>query len=663
MSMSSLRTTKPILGPTMTPPPLAASVNAPLRETVSGPRGPRQAVGWRNATRFIRRHVLAFGLIAASGSWALLTGLWDPGSISAGTKGAIEFGASTFVAIIAIVVGHRSDLTDARHAAAMRALEDRRRILGTAVEQTVEAVVITDPDGSILYVNSAFERVTGYAAAEVTGRNPRLLHSGQQSAAFYTAMWATLTAGRPWVGELINRRKDGTLYRDEATITPILDEQGRIATYVAVQRDVTRLRDLESSLDAMALERAAIAASLSALPSDGTLEATAMAICRELVKLPDVDFATLCSFDGPSDVVIVATAGMEMPPGLRLPPTRAGVIRARAAAGTWSETWRNLPDDAFGRAVEAAGARAAALSPIGNGEGQVGLLLIGALSDEHAEHLVERIPALVEFAASAQGLVGGKLLARRDEAAVRARLRAVIDARAYHPVYQPILDLRTGRPIGFEALTRFDDRTPPDEVFAAAQRTGLGDELEAATLNAAVRGSAKLPAGTWLSLNASPGFILSGGLAMILARRTRPVVVEITEHETIADYAPIREAIAVLGADVRVAVDDAGAGHANFHHMVELRPDYVKVDISLIRNVNADLTRQALIVGLLHFARATDGRIIAEGIETEEELATLASLDVHFGQGFLLGRPLPAAGHGQPGRPRAATALPVSIPG
>jgi EAL domain-containing protein (putative c-di-GMP-specific phosphodiesterase class I) len=120
-------------------------------------------------------------------------------------------------------------------------------------------------------------------------------------------------------------------------------------------------------------------------------------------------------------------------------------------------------------------------------------------------------------------------------------------------------------------------------------------------------------------------------------------VLEITEHEAIGAYEPLRAASARLGTDVRFAVDDAGAGVANFNHLVGLRPDFVKIDASLIRGVDTDLSRAALVVGLVHFAAAAGCQVIAEGIETEAEGATVAGLGVLLGQGFLLGRPAEAA--------------------
>jgi EAL domain-containing protein (putative c-di-GMP-specific phosphodiesterase class I) len=204
--------------------------------------------------------------------------------------------------------------------------------------------------------------------------------------------------------------------------------------------------------------------------------------------------------------------------------------------------------------------------------------------------------------------------------------------------------LTSGAPIGFEALTRFHDGTRPDSVFADAGISGVGLDLEVATLARAVAASKDLPAGAWLSVNVSAALIMDRvRLAGILDRRTRPIVLEITEHDAIDDYAAVRAAVDLLGPDIRVAVDDAGAGVANFGHIVELRPDFVKIDVGLVRGVDHDLTRQALIVGLRYFAEATNGWVVAEGVETEEERRTLIGLGLELGQGFLFGRPASAA--------------------
>ena len=209
-------------------------------------------------------------------------------------------------------------------------------------------------------------------------------------------------------------------------------------------------------------------------------------------------------------------------------------------------------------------------------------------------------------------------------------------------MFQPVVELVSGRTVGHEALTRFDDGTRPDEVFADAQAVGLGLELEAACLAAAIKASDALSPETWLSLNASPDLILEPStLRTLIEGQSRQIVLEITEHVAIADYAAVRAALAALGPTVSLAVDDAGAGFASLHHVVELSPRFLKLDISLVRNVDGDPTRQAMIAGLAHFAGRTGCEVIAEGIEEPAELAMLRELGVSLGQGYLLGRPEP----------------------
>jgi PAS domain S-box-containing protein len=127
-------------------------------------------------------------------------------------------------------------------------VEREQARLAAAVEQADEAIVITDPKGTILYVNPSFERVSGYNRAELIGGNPRTLQSGHHDAAFYDVMWSTLRAGQTWHGTLVNRRKDGALYREDAVIQPIFDTAGTLVSYVGVKRDVTREQALEDQL-------------------------------------------------------------------------------------------------------------------------------------------------------------------------------------------------------------------------------------------------------------------------------------------------------------------------------------------------------------------------------------------------------------------------------
>ena len=139
-------------------------------------------------------------------------------------------------------------VVNTRDIAERKALQESQRLLATAVEQAVEAIVITDVWGNIRYVNPAFEKITGFGRQEALGQNPRVLKSGKHDPAFYAAMWKTLVQGEVWHGHMVNQRKDGTLFEEDASITPIRDAAGQIVNYVAVKRDVSHEVQLEAQL-------------------------------------------------------------------------------------------------------------------------------------------------------------------------------------------------------------------------------------------------------------------------------------------------------------------------------------------------------------------------------------------------------------------------------
>jgi EAL domain-containing protein (putative c-di-GMP-specific phosphodiesterase class I) len=270
----------------------------------------------------------------------------------------------------------------------------------------------------------------------------------------------------------------------------------------------------------------------------------------------------------------------------------------------------------------------------------VGALVIGTFDEGFARTLVEKMPAIVSFSTASSTLLAERMHHMRGRAELCAAIDATLAGAAFHPVFQPIVDLESSTVVGYEALTRFDSGQRPDLCFADAWSVGLGPEMELATLEAAVEVAKRLAPGVWLNLNVSPRLLADPErLRAILWGADRPLVLEVTEHEVIEDYDAVREAIRSLGKDIRLAVDDAGAGVANFGHIIDLRPDFVKLDISLVRRVNANLGRQAMVVGMRHFSRTAGCRLIAEGVETLEEARTLTALGVEFGQGYLLGRP------------------------
>jgi len=232
-----------------------------------------------------------------------------------------------------------------------------------------------------------------------------------------------------------------------------------------------------------------------------------------------------------------------------------------------------------------------------------------------------------------------------DPTAARRRddLADVIARGAFRAVFQPMVALYKSEVVGYEALTRFHDGTPPDHRFTDAGALGLGAELELATVAAAVDAARNLPAGRFVSINVSPEMLTAHQEELETAlgdlHHDRPVVLELTEHDVIHDYVSLRGGLARFEPKVKLSVDDAGAGFSTLRHVVMLEPEYVKLDRSWVSDIHVDPTRQALVAGLSYFARTTGCELVAEGIESDEERDMLTSLDVSLGQGYLLGKP------------------------
>ena len=223
------------------------------------------------------------------------------------------------------------------------------------------------------------------------------------------------------------------------------------------------------------------------------------------------------------------------------------------------------------------------------------------------------------------------------------RTRLILTERSISVALQPIIDVGTRRWIGVEALARFPDGRPPDEVFAEAHASGLGVDLELLALESALSVARHLPSGVHLSVNASPMLILDPGFARVLhahAPLLGRVVLEITEHAVVDRYGEIHAVLQPLRErGMRLAVDDTGGGYASFSHVLRLRPDVIKLDRSLIADAVGDPAVRALVTAVVLVALEMDASVTAEGIETAEALQVVGSLGVDSAQGYLIGKP------------------------
>jgi EAL domain-containing protein (putative c-di-GMP-specific phosphodiesterase class I)/DNA-binding NarL/FixJ family response regulator len=420
---------------------------------------------------------------------------------------------------------------------------------------------------------------------------------------------------------------------DDYLAKPVaLDElEARVRAQLRIHAAWTQAFDQEAT------ERRAMTAALLRVPGDGSPERTARALVAELTPALGLEALAILTLSPEGTVIPLAVGGSwvgRFRPGHPIPPDLARRLRERTAQDPW------VLDEPIDKDERTPRAGMVAALPLEGHAGRFGLLM---LRDARGPHRVtgfaRRLPLFLELAEITAAVLRPGLEAGEAHLRARAEIENIIATRAFTPNFQPVVTLIDRAVVGYEALTRFAGGVLPDVRFAEATRLGLGHELERATLAAAVQAGRGLPVGAHLALNVSPTFVLASmDLSALLAGSGRDIVLEITEHAPVDDYEALRAALGRIEPPVAVSVDDAGSGYASLRHILALRPAYVKLDLSWVRDIDADRARQVLVAGLAHFAAETSCQIIGEGIETEAERSTLLRLGVPLGQGYLFGR-------------------------
>ncbi|MHB8959408.1 MAG: EAL domain-containing protein [Candidatus Limnocylindrales bacterium] len=546
--------------------------------------------------------------------------------------------------------GHRAvevTLEDLRPMLEARVASDR---LAGIVESAGDGILTVDLDDRVLSWNASAERIFGWTADEIVGQPiGRIIPPARRPE--HDGWLPRLLAGETISGIETERvHRDGTPRQVVVTLSPLLGPGGSVVGVSAIERDVTEARRMQVRLDADARQRRTVRDALAHLTAGPTVEATADVICETVSGVEAFAHAAVLAF-APDDIASVLSLwiGRQPRPDLRAQINwHAGrssqALVARAQSGPWTESV-TAADSSYRSMLTGAGIEDLAFVPLAV-EGEILGLLVTVPRRLGASISDEDLAALADLGAAAAAVIGWQLAARRADEVERQHIELVIRESRFSPVFQPIVELSSRLVVGVEALTRFASGIPPDAAFAAAARLGIGPELEAVTLEAALRHAVALPAAQGLHLNVSPRMVLAGTrLEAILDATSRPIALEITEHEEIPDYEALRAAIARLPRTVHVSVDDAGAGFASLRHILELRPDSVKLDRGLVTGIDGDPARQALIAGMVHFARRAGCTLIAEGVETESERQALLDLGVEHGQGYLFGQPAEVGQH------------------
>ncbi len=559
----------------------------------------------------------------------------------------------------------------ARIGIALQVMNDqsRLRLQGAAMGAAANAIVITDAVGRIAWVNDAFTRLSGYSLDEAAGETLRLLRSGEQTDSFYHELWTTIQAGRVWRGELIERRKDGSLYTVEQTITPMRDRGGRINHFVAVHEDITERKKAEAQVRYLSSYDA-----LTGLPNRGLFrQKLIQAIARgEATEQPlAVLFLDLDHFNRVND-----TMGHEL--GDRL--LRAIVDRLAICTRS-ADTLARVGGDEFAVILtEAAGSEAvaaqarrllAAVTDPYEIEGhhiQVGGSVGVALYPEDAvdpDQLIKNADTAM-YGAIREAPNGYRFFSNTMNEEMQARvglerdLRRALSRDQFELHYQPQLEILTGRIIGLEALVRWNHpeqgQIMPGRFIPLAEESGLIVPLGDLVLDLACRqlrawldaGLAVVPVAVNLSAAQLRLPDLVENLRRLLATHAiepRWIELELTESGIMEDAgAAVRTLYELAEAGIKLAIDDFGTGYSSLSYLKRFPVAKLKIDKSFVHSLGEpDGNDAAIARAIITLGHSLGMTVVSEGVETEEQLAYLRSQGCDAVQGYLFSRPLPAA--------------------
>ncbi|MCB1306618.1 MAG: EAL domain-containing protein [Leptospiraceae bacterium] len=545
--------------------------------------------------------------------------------------------------------------------------QTQARKLSRALEQAADAVMITDISGVIEYVNPAFERMTGYGSADVLGLKPDILKSGFQSDAMYQELWHTILSGQVYAEIFVNRKRNGDLYYEEKTITPLKDERGVITHFVSTGKDITERLQTEERLHFMsyhdrltelpnrllftdrlqrAITRAAggdynfavlfvdidrfkmINDTLGHEAGDQLLREFARRLQRLLSELDTIarmgsdEFAIL--LDSVEDVAQVTHLMRDMINEFNAPLRIAG----RDLFVTASTGIALYPDDGTDMHTLIKNADIAMFRAKDSGRNTYQFY-----SADMSERALERLN-------------------------LENNLRRALERQEFRLHFQPQIDIRTGRMIGAEALLRWEHQElgliAPDVFIPILEESGLiiavGDWILHAACSRARVWQAVTGRSFRLSVNLSarqceePDFA-DKVMDVLRGTELEPhcLELEITESVIMSNQPAVRDRFQELSAQgVRLAIDDFGTGYSSLSYIQKFPMNTLKIDRSFVRDITSDTDDAAIVDAIINMARSLHLDLVAEGVETEEQQEFLRERQCYILQGFRYSRPLPA---------------------
>ena len=556
--------------------------------------------------------------------------------------------------------------------------------LGSALENSVSSIIITDARGIIEYTNQQFSTTTGYTSDEVRGRHVTVLKSGYTPPSHYQGMWETLRAGQVWKGELLNRRKNGELYWEAVSISPICDELGKTIHYISIQHDISDRKQIEARLDFMSSHDPLTRLANRSLLTQRFIEASATAQAEgrhlALLTLGIHRFKLLNHSLGHhiGDRVLCKIAA-------RLNhATREGDTSARLSGSEFVVLLSQL------HSAEEAEQRVTALleelhKPIYIEEHVLQIALPAGISifpddGETLEELLTRSslalhqserdsqPNALRFYTPALDTHA------QNRIALESALRQALATDQLELHYQPRVDLRSGHIVGAEALARWrhpdtHEYVPPDYFIPLSEESNLILEIgEWALREACLQNRRWQKAGLSriaIAVNLSRLQLQQHDLPERISETLRDaglaaqdLEIELTETALMASPTEAARALSSLRAlGVRIAIDDFGTGYSSLSWLSRLPVDILKIDRSFVRNIEDDPSAATIASSVIALAHRMTLRVVAEGVENTAQLDFLREQDCDEIQGHYFSPALPAEEFAE--LLRSAPALPL----
>ncbi len=562
---------------------------------------------------------------------------------------------------------------------------EQLRLAASVFDGTSEAIAITDSDGRIISVNKPFCRLTGYEPGELVGQNPSLLKSGRHDAAFYAEMWRSLTATGNWSGEVWNRRKTGEIYPERLTISTIYDAQGQVQRRVAIASDITAQKQAEDIIWHQANHDL-----LTGLPNR-----------RRFLELLEGELTRADSLDMVVGVLLVDldrfkevndTLGHAIGDRLLLEAVRRiatclseGDVMGHLGADEFIISLLDGQDTARLEAAVAA-IRMVIAQPFRSDADTIHLtasigITVYPTDGSDIEELLRNVDqALREAKDGGRDRSSCFTESMREAGQTRLQLandlRGALAAGQFEVYYQPIIHMETRAIVKAEALLRW--RHPergfvsPALFIPIAEETGLICDIgnwvfrQASAvarrlcdrcgymLDDACRrellASPSAPCPFQIAVNKSPRQFFSGFSHLEWPEHLRDlnisprcISIEVTEGLLLGQHAEVTERLTKFReAGMQVALDDFGTGYSAMSYLKRFDIDYIKIDQSFVRDMTTDSSDRAIAEAIIVMAHRLGMKVVAEGIETEEQYALLAAAGCDFGQGYLFARPMPA---------------------